>query len=314
MLQTQLQASVPKEGMSMLSACITMPWHWLTQLSLRPYSTTRTTADRKQLLTGPVGICSSWRYAAALQLKPQASACLCHTTEVWFCVPVLLFHTACLGACCVKCITLYAHSCDLRTKCLCTMCLSRRRASMLLWLQFTLTPSSNWPLPNLRFLYLCQSLQAAFEQVEQEPPTEPGEGAGLYSCEHHQLSAIQVGMLCVTLSFLLRFGLPPPLPQSSPCWLCFLVPLLATSRPVPFILSSSQRQGPALQQSFASTKVITAFPQPVPSSLCCYPTNFLDLPDVALILHDQFGDAIGADDNARTHLSIVWDLGVWLCA
>ncbi|DBA83504.1 TPA: hypothetical protein ACH3X2_006432 [Trebouxia sp. C0005] len=37
-----------------------------------------------------------------------------------------------------------------------------------------------------------QQLEAAFEQVEQEPPTEPGEGAGLYSCEHHQLSAIQV--------------------------------------------------------------------------------------------------------------------------
>ncbi len=53
-------------------------------------------------------------------------------------VTVLLFRTACLGACFVKCITLYAYSCDLRTKCLCTMCLSHRRASTLLWLQFHL--------------------------------------------------------------------------------------------------------------------------------------------------------------------------------
>ena len=64
------QASVPKEGMNMLSACITMPWPWLMQLSLPPCTTTRTTADQKQLLTGPVGICSSWRYAAALRLEP----------------------------------------------------------------------------------------------------------------------------------------------------------------------------------------------------------------------------------------------------
>ncbi|KAL0032084.1 hypothetical protein WJX77_004214 [Trebouxia sp. C0004] len=37
-----------------------------------------------------------------------------------------------------------------------------------------------------------QQLQVAVVEVKQEPPTEPGEGAGLYSCEHHQLSAIQV--------------------------------------------------------------------------------------------------------------------------
>ena len=186
---------------------------------------------------------------------------------------------------------------------------------------FTLTSSSKWSLPNLCFPYLCQTLQAAFEKVKQEPPTEPGEGAGLYSCEHHQLSAIQVslllkGMLCVTLFFLLRLApAPRPLTQSSPCWLCPLILLLATSRPVPSVLSSSQRHGPVLLQSFAFTKVITAIPQPVPSSLRRpTPPNFLDVPAVALILHDQIGDAIGADDNARTHLSIVWDLGVWLCA
>ena len=87
---------------------------------------------------------------------------------------------------------------------------------MLLWLQFTLTPSRDWPLPNLCFLGLCQSLQAAFEQVEQEPPTEPGEGAGLYSCEHHQLSAIQVGTLCVTLYFLLCCGPHSPCHSQAP--------------------------------------------------------------------------------------------------
>lgn len=99
---------------------------------------------------------------------------------------------------------------------------------------FTLTSSSKWSLPNLCFPYLCQTLQAAFEKVKQEPPTEPGEGAGLYSCEHHQLSAIQVslllkGMLCVTLFFLLRLApAPRPLTQSSPCWLCPSILLLAT--------------------------------------------------------------------------------------
>lgn len=40
-------------------------------------------------------------------------------------------------------------------------------------------------------------LQAAFADVAEEPMTKPGEGAGLYSCEHRQLSAIQV---CAMLS------------------------------------------------------------------------------------------------------------------
>ncbi len=62
-------------------------------------------------------------------------------------------------------------------------------------------------------------------------------------------------------------------------------------------------------------KMIIAFPQPVPSSLRCpTPPTSLACQLCSLIQHDQIGDAIGADDNAHTHLQSVWDLDIWLYA
>ena len=150
-------------------------------------------------------------------------------------------------------------------------------------------------MPNLCFPYLCQSLQAAFEKVKQEPPTEPGEGAGLYSCEHHQLSAIQVGLLLkrlrfVALSFLLCLC-PPPL--ASPATVKPLLALLLRPPPCHFWTCTSHfevvpKTGPGCTAKFwihesdhclpTAGSLLTALP---------YPTNFLDVPAVALILHDQ---------------------------